>query len=658
MKFISLTGPKADIDRVANNYLSKYEIHLENAMTELSSVQHLSPYIQTNPYKDLLGKASEFASLVNNEKVPVSPSDVSLSDAIDLIEDLNVHLQSQNKILAGLEDQARKLDDSRKTIEPFAGMDYDVKEVLSFRRVDFRFGRMPVTYYAKFNTYIYDNIDTIFQQCHADEDYVWGVYFVPTVEAHKIDAVYDSMHFERIFIPDEYDGKPKDAYEGLSARYDEVEKKISAMHADMRKVLLKDAADILGARDRLDSLSRNFDIRKMAAVTSENVDTFYILCGWMSEQDVKAFQKDIENDDKVFCVVGEDQHDPKTIPPTKLKNPKLFKPYELYIKMYGLPNYREFDPTIFVAITYSFIFGAMFGDAGQGLCLLIGGLFLYLKKHMPLAGIIASAGVFSTFFGVMFGSFFGFEDVIPAVWLRPTEAMLTLPFIGKLNTVFVVAVAFGMFLIIMTMIMHIINAFRQRDTEGKWFDTNALAGLIFYGTLVLVIVLFMSGHTLPAAWIIIVLLAGSFITMFFKEPLTNIINKRKKIFNEGVGMFITQSFFEMFEVMLSYFSNTLSFVRIGAFAVSHAAMMQVVLMLAGATKGNTNWIAIVIGNIFVMGLEGLIVGIQVLRLEYYELFSRFYKGDGKLFTPSLHNKASITKQSGVKNKQDGKASKA
>lgn len=92
----------------------------------------------------------------------------------------------------------------------------------------------------------------------------------------------------------------------------------------------------------------------------------------------------------------------------------------------------------------------------------------------------------------------------------------------------------------------------------------------------------------------------------------------------------------MFEVLLSYFSNTLSFVRIGAFAVSHAAMMEVVLTLAGVqASGNPNWIVIVLGNLFVCGLEGLIVGIQVLRLEYYELFSRFYKGNGREFKPFI-----------------------
>ena len=102
--------------------------------------------------------------------------------------------------------------------------------------------------------------------------------------------------------------------------------------------------------------------------------------------------------------------------------------------------------------------------------------------------------------------------------------------------------------------------------------------------------------------------------------------------DDGVGMLAVQAFFEIFEILLSYFSNTLSFVRVGAFAVSHAAMMQVVLMLAGATEGgDINWIIVVLGNIFVVGLEGLVVGIQVLRLEFYEIFSHFYKGDGRPF---------------------------
>ena len=149
--------------------------------------------------------------------------------------------------------------------------------------------------------------------------------------------------------------------------------------------------------------------------------------------------------------------------------------------MYGLPDYHEMDPTIFVAITYSFIFGVMFGDVGQGLLLAVGGLLLYKKKHMDLAAIIGTAGIFSTFFGFMFGSVFGFEDIIDAVWLRPAEAMTLVPGLGNMNTIFVVAIVFGMFLILLTMVFHIINAVKTKDIEAPglirmpcaaWYSTE------------------------------------------------------------------------------------------------------------------------------------------------------------------------------------------
>ena len=123
------------------------------------------------------------------------------------------------------------------------------------------------------------------------------------------------------------------------------------------------------------------------------------------------------------------------------------------------------------------------------------------------------------------------------------------------------------------------------------------------------------------------------ILFLLKEPLGQLVEGKKPKAEGGVGMFLVQGFFELFETMLSFFSNTISFVRIGAFAVSHAAMMEVVLILSGASAGSTNWIIFVIGNIIVCGLEGLVVGIQVLRLEYYEMFSRFYKGTGREFKP-------------------------
>ena len=223
--------------------------------------------------------------------------------------------------------------------------------------------------------------------------------------------------------------------------------------------------------------------------------------------------------------------------------------------------------------------------------------------------------------------------MIPALWLRPTEAMTTLPFVGRLNTVFVTAIALGMGMILFTMILNIFSCILRKDKGEALFDTNGVAGFVFYFSLAAVIVLFMSGKTLPAAAVLAVMFLIPLILIFLKEPLTAALEKKQEKLSGGLGMFITQGVFELFEVLLSYFSNTLSFVRVGAFAVSHAAMMQVVLMLAGAESGHISIPVIVIGNLFVCGMEGLVVGIQVLRLEYYELFSRFYKGTGREFKP-------------------------
>ncbi len=410
-------------------------------------------------------------------------------------------------------------------------------------------------YYEKFKEYVYDNLDTMFYPCHQD-DYVWGLYFVLWTKMEQVDAVFSSMHFERIYLKkDYYHGTPQKIYseyeahlENLNREYEKYQEKMknfSSMHFEriylkkdyyhgtpqkiyseyeahlenlnreyekyqekMKKLLEGDASLILSAQAALNALSTNFDVRKVAACVKEHQETFYILCGWMTQKDALAFTKEIENDTKLFCIIEDDKNkisstpptklkNPKifkpfemyvkmyglpdyheidptifvaltysfifgaSTPPTKLKNPKIFKPFEMYVKMYGLPDYHEIDPTIFVALTYSFIFGAMFGDVGQGLLLVIGGFLLYKIKHMNLAAIIGIAGIFSTFFGFMFGSIFGFEDIIDAVWLRPVEAMTLVPGLGNMNTVFVVAIVFGMFLILTTMIFHIINAVRS-----------------------------------------------------------------------------------------------------------------------------------------------------------------------------------------------------
>ena len=648
MKFLSITGPKADIDRVVNTYLSKYEIHLENALSELTTVQNLTPFLEINPYKEALNTANLFCEELNSfatdtvkaETAQAAAQTMDVETALDTIRRIQTDYQDLDKKRADLENQLTTVDESLRVIRPFRNLDFDISSILKFRFIRFRFGRIGKEYYQKFERYIYDNLDTIFIKCDEDDQYIWGMYFVPEPESQKVKAVYSSMHFEKIYMPDSYEGTAREAFEQLAQKRSLILSDFNTVSQKRNDFLISHCREILAAQAAIARLSGNFDIRKLAACTKgkgEN-DIFYILCGWMTEKDAHSFQTDIKDDSKIFCIIDgeDDEHiQPETHqqPPTKLKNPKLFKPFEMYINMYGLPAYNEMDPTWFVAITYSFIFGAMFGDAGQGLLLFIGGFLLYKFKHIALAGIISCAGVFSTIFGILFGSFFGFENLFPALWLRPMNNMMTVPFIGKLNTVFIVAIGFGMGLILLCMVFNIINAWKAHDTEHIWFDTNSVAGLVFYGSATVSIALILTGHTLPGGILLFIMFGIPLILIFFKEPLTALVEKKSEVMPKEKGMFIVQGLFEMFEVLLSYFSNTLSFVRIGAFAVSHAAMMEVVLMLAGFESGYLNWIVVILGNLFVSGMEGLIVGIQVLRLEYYEMFSRFYKGTGRKFEP-------------------------
>ena len=648
MKFLSITGPKADIDRVVNTYLSKYEIHLENALSELTTVQNLTPFLEINPYKEALNTANLFCEELNSfaadtvkaETAQAAAQTMDVETALDTIRRIQTDYQDLDQKRADLENQLTTVDESLRVIRPFRNLDFDISSILKFRFIRFRFGRIGKEYYQKFERYIYDNLDTIFIKCDEDDQYIWGMYFVPEPESQKVKAVYSSMHFEKIYMPDSYEGTAREAFEQLAQKRSLILSDFNTASQKRNGFLISHCQEILAARAAIARLSGNFDIRKLAACTrgKGESDIFYILCGWMTEKDAHSFQTDIKDDSKIFCIIDgeDDEHiQPETHqqPPTKLKNPKLFKPFEMYINMYGLPAYNEMDPTWFVAITYSFIFGAMFGDAGQGLLLFIGGFLLYKFKHIALAGIISCAGVFSTIFGILFGSFFGFENLFPALWLRPMNNMMTVPFIGKLNTVFIVAIGFGMGLILLCMIFNILNAWKAHDTEHIWFDTNSVAGLVFYGSATVSIALILTGHTLPGGIVLFIMFGIPLILIFFKEPLTALVEKKSEIMPKEKGMFIVQGLFEMFEVLLSYFSNTLSFVRIGAFAVSHAAMMEVVLMLAGFESGHLNWIVVILGNLFVSGMEGLIVGIQVLRLEYYEMFSRFYKGTGRKFEP-------------------------
>lgn len=218
MKFLSITGPKADIDRLTKTYLSKYEIHLESALSELTDVANLSPFLEINPYREYLTVIDGFyEQLDESEKTVPEPMDIAT--ALATVNKIQEHARLLEEQKEKLQEEHAGMVDSLKIIRPFKDLDYDISTILNFKYIHYRFGRIEKQYLQKFEKYIYDNLDTLFIKCGEDEQYVYGVYFVPEHEAHKVHAVYSSMHFERIFVPDDYQGTAREAFETLDKRH-------------------------------------------------------------------------------------------------------------------------------------------------------------------------------------------------------------------------------------------------------------------------------------------------------------------------------------------------------------------------------------------------------------------------------------------------------
>lgn len=301
----------------------------------------------------------------------------------------------------------------------------------------------------------------------------------------------------------------------------------------------------------------------------------------------------------------------------------MFRPFESLVKMYGVPAYNELDPTPFLSITYLFCFGFMFGDVGQGLVLLLAGMILG-RKGVQLGRVLTRMACSSIVFGFIYGSVFGNEKLLPAIWVKPFDSI---------NTMLITAVVLGVLMLLVAYVYSIINKLRQHDIKEGVFGKNGIAGLVLYMSLLLC-ALSAAGIIpgwQPAVPFLAVLCVVLAVLVLLREPIVNAMHKRK-LYDTSAGDYYVESGFELFEMLMAMFSNTLSFIRVGAFALTHVGLFMAFETLAEMVGGGFGGILVlIIGNIVVIVLEGLIDFIQCLRLQFYELFSKYYKGDGEEF---------------------------
>ena len=378
--------------------------------------------------------------------------------------------------------------------------------------------------------------------------------------------------------------------------------------------------------DVINNLSYSLDHAKKSEELKSNMaqgDEYFYLSGWVPESEVNKF-KSLENKYENTILTTKDDESVDQEPPTRLKNNKVFRPFEFLVNMYGAPNYDEIDPTPFFAITYLLLYGLMFGDLGQGLVFIAIGIWLS-KKNKVFGGLIKRIGLSASFFGLMYGSFFGREDIIPALLIKPFDNIMT---------VLIASVAFGVGLMVISYIIGIYNKVsKQHNIEEGIFGKEGLAGLMMMLSFIVIVLNIVKISPIPMP-VGVILLVASIVMMVFKQPIARKIEGNKRLYDQGKGDYYVESSFSIIEALLSVFSNLVSFTRVGAFAINHVGLymaFEVMAKLAGG--GIIGFIILILGNVLIIGLEGMIVFIQGLRLEFYEMFSKYYEGNGRLFRP-------------------------
>lgn len=619
MNLINIVGLLKDYEYVLQNFVMSHNIHLENAMSALENAKNLKPFESINPYSDKFKELSELTNAfpeIKSRTVKGTVSEKNIEDTVNAVKKIKSDYQSECNAIDNEIEITRRLITQ---LEPLRGIDFDISSMFDFNFVKVSYGKMPKESYKKLNTYLSD-IEAFFIKGYENKDFVWGLCFAPSSSEDKINRIFSSLYFEKIDFAERVNGVPDEAIENLKKELADLEQKKESSKQKLFDYINNNIDTLTLYYKKICMLYKISEIKKYG-VHSET--SFYIV-GWADDDEVKKLEHEAKKIPQLVVLSEPASEAPKHIkPPTLLKNNFAFKPFEFFVKMYGLPSYGEIDPTPVVAITYMLMFGIMFGDVGQGLVLSIAGFLLYKLKKIDLGAIAGFAGIFSIIFGFLYGSLFGYEDVIKATLIRPMENIMTM--LGA-------AIALGVVIIVAAMILNVASSVKKRQFGRALFSQNGFAGLIFYLAIIVgIILMFVKGITVFTAVYNIIFIVIPLLMIFLQEPLTRLIAREKQLISGSKGEFVLESFFELFEILLSFVTNTISFVRVGAFALNHVGMMSVVFIFAKMASGAGSIAVVVIGNIFVMCLEGLIVGIQVLRLEFYEIFSRFYDGDGKEF---------------------------
>ena len=625
MKLVRVQGTLPQLNDFLDACCMDGRFDLEPATRYMSDSLGYAALNVENPYpatRDQIETMAKEAGVeLHEEQRHTDPPDdeakAYLSDLLEQIDDLCAERQ-------GLLDQQKLCEDGIAQYSHFLNLKVNVDELLDCQHVKVRFGFLPTEGYNKLMSNYADDPYILFVECTQTKTGYWGIYLTPREKALETDGIFSMLYFEPVRVPGAA-GSPAEIIEHFKENLEVVKKAVDEVNARIAALWHDHEAKVQMLYDTVRYYAAIYDLRRMAAVKGSH----FFCVGWVPAAEVEEIAGKARAIKDLRVTVDGPEAAGKMTPPTKLKNPWWSRPFEFFVEMYGLPAYGETDVTGFVALTFTVLFGMMFGDVGQGIVLALFSTFMWKVKHNDLFHLMIPCGISSTIFGLVYGSFFGYEDALDPLYHAIGMAGKPVSVMDSITGILMVAVYIGIILVLAAMAMNMYTHARHKEWGEFIFSPNGLVGAITYLCGVDLASAYMGAFTFMPQVVAVIGMVAGLVLLLFAELLAPMVEGKPWKPAGGMGNYLMQSVFELLETVLSYLSNTISFLRVGAFVIVHASMMMVVFTLAGTPN---NLLVVILGNIVVICLEALLSAIQGIRLEFYEMFSRCYKGGGRKFT--------------------------
>jgi V/A-type H+-transporting ATPase subunit I len=485
-------------------------------------------------------------------------------------------------------------------------------------------------------------------------------YFIavaPKKGRWAMDSELARHDFQAMQFPAGMKGVPSEMLAALNADLAVVERQFHDLEERKREQVSARSEEIGFLLANLD-LNTAIDAVQQTLPSTENVAK---VSGWIPAWRLDGVTRGLDGLTKGRIAVR--IYEPEELPdvksgkvkvPVTLRHGRIVSAFERLVCSFSVPLYGTIDPTPFVAVSFLLLFAIMFGDVGQGFVGVLIGLAIgsgrfksfeaYRKKHFGTTFLLA--GLASMVSGLVYGSVFANEELLVPVTRyvtqlvvgRPIDHLISLGGFQKIIIFFGVTIGIGAVINSVGLVLNIANQIRRRRWGEALLAKTGFAGAFFFWYLLFVIVRVLLGRRIQG--IDFLLIALPLLAIFCKELIEALAHRHRPVFKEGAFAFIMSGVAEVLESAIYYVSNSISFLRVAAFGLAHTVLSSIIFLLAdmvSAAPGGIVYkiLVVIVGNAIIIVLEGLIVSIQVVRLHYYEFFSKFFTESGEEFSPFI-----------------------